>query len=374
MLTSDYLRYQVGEFSTTNKLTAIEQANGNLEQVHFYFADDAHSNHDWTVEPAEHINDLIDQRILQLRDQYGYVALWYSGGYDSQTILDGFLRTNTRLDEVLIYHRKWIDHAVNQEEKVAYRYATYVKKNFQPWLKIRVVEYDPDAIFDFYKHYGSDWIYNEPGSFPGFTKQNRANTARWQKEFQRLQFQPGRIDINGVDKPRLNLYQNNWYSQMADNTVNYYFDCKYDLFYISPEATKLYIKQCWLAIKWMEQQPDCSHKWVHSLQSNGVGPEVYQQWNRAVGRSSCHDPLSAGGAFKFVWYGGIHAPESQKLITATRTQDSKVYKAWHNGIQYLDSKYGQSQLWSPTNGFKSLLSNPIFIKQANLIGQDNKII
>jgi hypothetical protein len=198
--------------------------------------------------------------------------------------------------------------------------------------------------------------------------------VRYQKEFRDINNHRGRIDINGVDKPRLNLYQNNWYSQMADNTVNYYFDCNYDLFYISPEATKLYIKQCWLAIKWMEQQPDCSHEWVHALQSNGVGPEVYQKWNRAVGRSSCHDPLSAGGAFKFVWYGGIHAPESQKLITATKTQNSKVYKAWYNGIQYLDSKYGQSQLWSPTNGFKSLLSNPIFIKQANLIGQDNKII
>jgi hypothetical protein len=364
MTSADYLYYRVNDLVTTNKLTAVEAANQNLDKIHFYFADDVHAKHDWTVEPEEDIDDLVDQRVKELRDQYSYVALWYSGGYDSQTILDSFIRTNTRLDEILIYNRQWIDHAFNQEDKLAYNYASFIKKNYQPWLTIRVIQYDHQAIFDFYQHWGSDWIYQEPGNFPGFTKQNRANTARWQTEFKNLQHLPGRVDINGSDKPRVNLYQGNWYAQMSDSTVNYYLDAPYELFYLSPAATKIYIKQCWLAIRWMEQQAECSHAWVHQVQSNSLGPDVYRQWNLAVGRSAVHDPVAAGGFFKLLVNGGISSAEGKKLVSASKNENHAIYKSWNNGIDYLKSRYNDS-IWSPTKGFNTLLSNPILMRTAN---------
>jgi hypothetical protein len=361
----DYLHYRVNDFVTTNKLTAIEKANNNFDNIHFYFADDVHSKFNWTVEPQEDINDLIDQRVREIRDQYAYVALWYSGGYDSQTILDSFVRTGTRLDEILIYNRQWVDHQFNQEDKSAYKYASLIKKNYQPWINIQVIQYDHQAIFDFYQHWGSDWIYQESGHFPGFTKQNRGNTAKWQKEFKRLQYCPGRVDINGAEKPRVNLYQGNWYAQMPDTAVNYFLDAPYDLFYISPEATKLYIKQCWLAIKWMEQQIECCHEWVHQVQSNSLGPEIYRQWNLAIKRSACHDLISAGGLNKLLMMGGVSAVEGVKLVSATEVQHPSVYQSWSRGIEYLSARFDPG-VWTSNKGFKTLLSQPIMIKPADL--------
>lgn len=365
MSVPDYLYYKVNDFTTTNKLTAVEKAGGDLDKIHFYFADDAHSQFDWTAEPEENINDLIDQRVREIREQHAYVALWYSGGYDSQSILDSFVRTGTRLDEILIYNRQWVDHQFNQEDKLAYKHASFVKKNYQPWVNIRVIQYDHQAIFDFYHHWGSDWIYQETGHFPGFTKQNRGNTAKWQKEFRSLQYQPGRVDINGAEKPRVNLYQGNWYAQMPDNAVNYYLDSPYELFYMSPAATKLYIKQCWLVIKWMEQQPECNHAWVHRVQSNSLGPTVYQQWNLAIGRSLCHDQISAGGLYKLLVGGGVSAIEGVDLISSTKIQDPVVYQAWANGIDYLLTRFSK-EIWTPTQGFKTLLSKPILLRPAEL--------
>ena len=357
---TDWLYYRVGDIATTNKLSAVEAAGGDLSQVHFHFADEVHALYDWTQEPHETLDNLIDQRVRQLRDNHDYLCLWFSGGYDSQTILDSFVRTNTRLDEILIYNRQWFEHEHNLEDKLAYKHACWVQKNYQPWLHIRVVQYDPQAIFDFYTHHGGDWIYHDRGCFPGFTKQNRANTARWQKEFRPLAEQSGRLDINGAEKPRVNLVNGQWFAQMPDRAVYYYFDCPYELFYMSPAATKIYIKQCHTVIKWMEQQPDVDHAWVHQVQSNNLGPEIYAQWNRACGRTNVHDSISAGGLYKHLVGGGVSALEGQKLVSASKTQHISAHEHWRRGLGYIESRFGHC--WDPKSGFTTVLREAIYLR------------
>lgn len=363
--TNSWLNYRVGEISTTNKLTAVEAANGDLAKVKLHFADEHHAQHDWTTEPTVSLDKLIDDRVRELRDRHAYLCLWYSGGYDSQTILDSFVRTNTRLDEILIYNRQWFDHELNIEDSMAYQHAHWIQKKYQSWLKIRVIQYDAQAIFDFYHHYGNDWIYHDRGSFPGFTKQNRANTAQWQKDFRDLGRQIGRLDINGAEKPRVNLIDGRWYSQMPDTAIYYYLDCPYELFYMSPEATKIYIKQCWMAIRWMEQHPAVSHAWVHDVQSNALGPEIYAQWNYACGRSRVYDKISAGGLYKHLVSGGIAAPEGRKLVAVSQTQHLEIYRHWQRGLNYIETRF--SNCWNPIRGFDTVMSRPIYIKDQEVL-------
>jgi hypothetical protein len=130
MNSDQYLYYQVGDYKTTNKLLAVEAAGGDISRVHFYFADDEHCRHDWTCEPEESIHALVDQRVRALRDQHQYLALWYSAGYDSHTILDSILRTNTRLDEILVFSRPYIKTQDNFEHTIALKKAfTALVKN-----------------------------------------------------------------------------------------------------------------------------------------------------------------------------------------------------------------------------------------------------
>lgn len=361
MIITDYLYYQVGDFTSTNKLSAIEKAGNDISKVHFYFADDAHSKFDWTVEPEEDIDYLIDQRVREIRDQHAYVALWYSGGYDSQTILDSFIRQKIRLDEIVIYSRPWLNHEYNVEHEHAHRFAEYFKKVHQPWTNINVIFYNHQSLFDFYQYYGSNWIYQDYGSLACFNKYHRASTAFFQKEFRNIANTVGRVDINGVDKPRVNLYQDKWYSQMPDRALYFVFNSPYELFYISPAATKLYIKQTWLAVKWFESLSNCSHELVHKIQSQNCSGEVYSQWNIGVGRSNVHDFIAKNGIFKAMFMGvGTDPLETREMVSKLSIQDSKVYNIWKSGVDYMTRS--QSHNWEENLGLKIILSNPIFLK------------
>jgi hypothetical protein len=360
MVKTDYLYYQVGDFKTTNKLTALERANNNINDVKFYFNDDHHNLHDWTKEPEQSINQLIDQRVQELRDQYGYVALWYSGGYDSQSILDSFVRQNIRLDEVVIYSRKWMEHEYNVEHVHAYNYATYVKKIHQPWLNINVIYYDHNSLFDFYKTYNADWIYKDYGSRTSFNKPNRSNTSYFQKEFRNFVHTIGRVDINGVDKPKVNLYNNKWYSQVPDKALYDYFDCPYELFYLSPAATKIYIKQTWLAIKWFESLSNISHELVHQVQGNQAGGDMYAKWNLGLGRSHVHDQIAGYGLFKCLVGLSENSFESKSLTNAIHAQDPELFQIWRAGVDFI--KQSQIENWEGSSGLKTITSQAIFVK------------
>ena len=42
-------------------------------------------------------------RALQLRDTYPYIKFWFSGGNDSTTALNVFLKNNIHIDEIITY-------------------------------------------------------------------------------------------------------------------------------------------------------------------------------------------------------------------------------------------------------------------------------
>lgn len=360
---ANYLYYQVGEFKTTNKMLALERANNNIDQVHFYVADDEYARHDWTVEPVEHINTLIDQRVQELRDQYGYVCLWYSGGYDSQTILDSFVRQKIRLDEVVIYTKKWLptDHVHHLECVAAYSHAMHIKNTTQPWLHINVVNYDQNAPFKFYKDHRDDWIYQDHGSAASLSKSNRKFNSDAVAEYKRIVNIANRIDINGIDKPRVNLVNDHWYMQIPDRLLQPYFDSPYDLFYFSPAAVKINIKQTWLVIKWFETFKECSHEFVHNIQGNKKFDVYFRDWNLGFGRSDVHNNISKYGQVKNTLGSGIYTEESLLLAEILKKQDPKLLTIWQSGLEYM--KTTQLENWEENQGLKNILSKPIFVKK-----------
>jgi hypothetical protein len=373
MNSDQYLYYQVGDYKTTNKLLAVEAAGGDMNRVHFYFADDAHRQHDWTSEPTESVYELIDQRVRELREEHQYLALWYSAGYDSHTILDSILRTNTRLDEILVFHRPYIKTNDNIEARIAVKQAQWIKTHLQPWLKIRYVEYDQDTTFKFYQEHGSDWMYHGPGHFQYFTKTSRYNTALYHKDLVGLDQIIGRCDITGVDKPRVNLWNGKWYAQMPDAALFHHLSSPRHLFYLCPEATRLYIKQVWMIIKWMESRPDCSHDFVHEVQGKRSTRTVvergdlYAEWNKSFGRSSVFDSVAASGYNKY-WHdttavnglGSTTTPDSETLRELAEKTDPTIYNHWLHGLQYLSTKH--ADIWNPETGFNTCMSSAIYIK------------
>jgi hypothetical protein len=93
--------YCVGDAKFYSKLEAIEHMTKTGSHLHWNFNEAVFSAYDWKSEPAESLGELYRRRAQQLRDQYDYVVLCYSGGSDSDNILHSFVDNDIRIDEVV---------------------------------------------------------------------------------------------------------------------------------------------------------------------------------------------------------------------------------------------------------------------------------
>lgn len=92
--------YQVGDRVFTNKMLALYEASKSKSEVKFNFHNEIYSNLDWTQRPNGILKDLYKQRAQQLRDEYDYITINFSGGADSWNVLNSFLSNGIKVDEV----------------------------------------------------------------------------------------------------------------------------------------------------------------------------------------------------------------------------------------------------------------------------------
>ena len=94
---SGYYTYK--SLATVNKYEILLAAD-NIEDVKYHFHDDFFSSFNWYQEPPQSIEYLYAERARQLRANYDYIILLYSGGADSHNILQTFVDNNIFLDEI----------------------------------------------------------------------------------------------------------------------------------------------------------------------------------------------------------------------------------------------------------------------------------
>lgn len=88
-----------------HKLCAMQEATrlrlGALG-IKWVFNDEVYKAQDWKNPLRISLPELYRLRAQQLRDQYNYLILSFSGGGDSSNVLDSFILNNIHLDEVLV--------------------------------------------------------------------------------------------------------------------------------------------------------------------------------------------------------------------------------------------------------------------------------
>lgn len=249
--------YRVGDLKFFSKLEAAHEHERVGLPLKWDFNEAVYSSYDWRIEPTETLEELYRQRAQQIRDKYDYLVLWFSGGADSNNVLNAFINNNIKLDEVA--------SQVNYE-------ATHDKTNFlngeiyhvakpkietarlkQPGLKHTVIDLAKQTLDHFTaKETKFDWIYHMNGYLNpnNASKQDiKLREAHWRDMIaagKRVGF------IHGIDKPRINEVKGNYYFRfvdMVDTAVSgqvqmlnrpWDFD---EMFYWSPDAPKIVIKQ-----------------------------------------------------------------------------------------------------------------------------------
>lgn len=267
---------------------------------------EVYDNYDWTIEPTESWKDVLKEHAQKLRDTHKYIRLWYSGGSDSQTILNTFVDNGIHIDEIAIVRMSPVNDFTAQHENeqnlVAIPQARALANKI-PKTKV--------ALYNLgYEEY-KNWIENHfvlgetnIRSFHMFLP------ATIHKLVPGINDHDGLININCVEPARLGTDQKGvyWYfvdTSLWENLTSPEQDeqCKMDRFYLDP---KVHAKQCYM-IK-------------NNNKYHGYTPENFddEKWFKENIKGVCRDDLYADislgkGGFDSKYFGN---PKSQLTAEA----------------------------------------------------------
>ncbi len=229
-----------------NKWKALKHSEAANKPIYFNFFDDAFSRYDWTKEPLESWNEILKRRALQLREKYDYIRLFYSGGVDSQTMLETFVSNNIPIDEILIYRGSASTDNMDEEPAddevrlVAIPYLESIKGKLGA-TKITILET------------GASWL-TENLTEDYFYEESTFAIRLWcERHLYRrdpsLRFPADKgllhCDLRGGDKPKVFLENGQYYMAMYDSSRIWDIGDEYlENFYLSPEMPEVHAKQC----------------------------------------------------------------------------------------------------------------------------------
>lgn len=355
--------YKVDNQTTLSRNQALLWAGGKLDRIEYYFMDDVWDKIDWSQCPAESFEDMCDRRCRELRDQYDWLCLWLSGGYDSQTVLASFIRTGVRLDEIAYMDRS--DYYADPEIPVIIESSTNYQKYHNPKLKITAAPIDHNYTFDFYRNLGEDWIF-QPGAGPRFTKSVGTMIQRFNDQVvrNRLSISGRRADIYGKEKPMVGLWDGHWHMYAYDRIIEDNIGGVSVNFYLCSDMPEFYVKQCYMAIDWMETLPDINQNIVTAIQFNAE--KWYMAWNLACGRVPIANFDSAHGIVKRHFNRSDTSPDGNKLLNHAQNDLADVYHIWQRAKSNLLSSTGLDDLMHIGIYSKSWLIRPFVAKNQQL--------
>ncbi len=114
----DLLYYQVGEKKFHSDLHAFQYFSKNLNQPLSFNINYNFFNDDWTQEPKQSVAHYRSEMCEQIAQRYDKIIVAYSGGTDSETIIEEFKKKNIKNIELLfvtndinstVASRKWLE-------------------------------------------------------------------------------------------------------------------------------------------------------------------------------------------------------------------------------------------------------------------------
>lgn len=343
-----------------SKVKGLDAAGGDLNKIYFYQDNDVFDKIDWTIEPKDSMDVLCQKEARRIRNTYDHVALWYSAGFDSQTIVDAFIKAGLYIDELIVTKKTWLNY--QEEYKYAMGQALQIKKNFMPKIKITYEEQTLDHVLQFYRNEKNNWLeYHGHNYF--IQKLFRANTNLFPGP-NKMVNDIKSILIEGRDKPRVDLRDGSWYSVLTDDIGAWSIGTNALSFFYSKHTPEIQVKQTHLMINWLETLESINHDMVHAIQSNFVSPDMYQRWNLAVGRSmlSC---LSLDGTAG--WLNALKGFGTKKASGKIENENLKNYlKQNHNDVYNIyQSQYDIIRNFHNGAVFKTIRGKEYYVRKQN---------
>jgi hypothetical protein len=299
--------YLYNNLTFVNKLDAFDHAlkiKDKNPYIKFYFHDNVYSK--LTEEPSMSLRDLYALRARQLRGEYDYIILLYSGGADSHEMLNTFLENNILVDEVqTLYPQKLTEGKVQTEnlkqddtnilaEHILVTFPELKKlSTISPKTKIRIID-TTDSFFSIDDNYLSSYYNHFFNSF----YPTQMNTAILDKETNELAIRKKVCMVWANNKPDIVLdNQNNFYYRFNDIARQFSpwlsengskSPIHFESFYWSADVPFIPIKQSFVLMRQMQYDLDhMNHYSYNLLKSMNIGelnkwmkPVIYRHWDQ----------------------------------------------------------------------------------------------
>lgn len=247
--------YQIGDLKTYSKIEAIELENRTKKASHWNFNDEVFSTLDWRKEPQQDLWEMYKDRAKQIRNQYDYVVLFYSGGSDSHNILNAWIAADCKIDEIATV---WNYGASADKQDHCNAEITNVVlpdietlRNRGLEFKFRLIDISQFSL-DTFDAFGTSYEYYVNRYF-SINNPSRALFRDKIVDYKNMIAAGKRVAfVWGVEKPKIEHNAQGIYSYFVDaidNCVSPYVQERYhlgwydELFYWSPDSPLIPIKQ-----------------------------------------------------------------------------------------------------------------------------------
>lgn len=210
------IHYLVNNKQIYNGYLAWYESFKSGKPVEFYCRDNEYDQLNWTQEPEESLEVLMDRHAHYLRNKYERLIFSWSGGTDSHTIYNVFARNQIHIDEILYKtdYSLWQNDSGNLL-KDPMSHANWLKENhWDRTTKITVYdEYDP--VLRKMSIPNEDWIFNNTTDL---TKYFAVGSGGQSAKFLCERSHAGHhwALITGHEKPRVVDNNGRWYTQYED--------------------------------------------------------------------------------------------------------------------------------------------------------------
>lgn len=200
--------YKVADQIVPNKLLAIKKSNETKSPIRFHCPKE-YENFDFSQEPQESLQTLIDNQAIKMRDSFKKIRLYFSGGGDSVLILKTFIRNKLPIDEIVCL-KSGIKNADFEIDKFAIPILNSCN------LRNTKVSISTPTIND-YENYYKEGVTDKKIE-QGHYSYHTFLRLHWQTEiFAKENYDSNTANIRGFDKSLIIFKNDHWYTYFIDN-------------------------------------------------------------------------------------------------------------------------------------------------------------
>jgi hypothetical protein len=362
----DYLGiYSVNDKVYTDKIEAILEASKSNAEISWNFHEDRFRKINWRIEPTTSLQELYRIRAQQIRDEYDYVVVMFSGGADSTNVLNSFLNNNIHVDEIVSgiplsglkdFKASYDQNAGNNASEWFLTTTPYLKNVSEKYPKTKI------SINDFFhnmlKFKTDEWIYKS-SDYIHPTTSARYDLSQL-NHIRQLADQGKKIAVvYGCEKTYLIFHEGQILNGIWDLSVNVPrqpFEIFYDnvdivLFYTTPKMPQILAKQAHEVAKSIFNSP--TYQYVQDITFDSGWPVekklTYDNgiWQRAI------NPILYPNAN----YNGFQAVKATDAFMAD-------HDSWFHNL-HKDSRLNQLIISDFNNFFKTI--KPMYLRDNNAI-------